>query len=183
VRRTIPIVVGLFLVLTLSQTARTVEPSNKLLDNGAGPKRFPGAWRVLAATDTRPDGSEVPDLYLGPHPVGFLIYETTGYMCFGAMNPDRAKWADESHGTPAELATAAEGYDGYCGTYEINETRKAVTHHVRVGLTLNDAGTDLVRNYEFLGNQLKLSGTNGLQPGFKFWTITFERAAAGKVKS
>jgi Lipocalin-like domain len=97
-------------------------------------------------------------------------------MCFGAMNPDRAKWADGSRGTPAEMAAAAEGYDTYCGTYEINEARKTVIHHVRVGLVPNDVGTDLVRKYEFSGNQLKLSGTNGLNPGLKSWTVTFEHA-------
>jgi hypothetical protein len=53
-------------------------------------------------------------------------------MCFGGMNPKRAKWADGSSGTPAEMATAAEGDDTYCGTYEINGARKTVIHPVGV---------------------------------------------------
>jgi hypothetical protein len=172
VRGTTSIAVVLLSVLTLDQTGRTAGPS-KL---GADSQRFVGAWRVLSVTDTRPDGTEVPDLYLGPHPVGFLIYEASGSMCFGGMNPDRVKWTDGSSGTPAEMASAAEGYDTYCGTYEINEGRKTVTHHVRVALIPNDVGADLDRRYEFSGNQLKLSGTDGLKPGFKSWAVKFERA-------
>ena len=171
-RRANLIALALLSVSALGQTARTDKPSNP----GPDAQRLQGAWRAFSVTDTRPDGTEVPDLYLGPHPVGFLIYEAAGYMCFGAMNPDRTTWADGSSATPAEMATAAEGYDTYCGTYEINEARKTVIHHVRVALVPNDVGTDLVRKYEFSGNQLKLSGTNGLKPGFKSWTVTFEHA-------
>jgi hypothetical protein len=101
-------------------------------------------------------------------------------MCFAAMIPDRAKWTDELNGTPAEMAIATEGYDSYCGTYEIDEGQKTVTHHVRVALVPNDVSTALVRKYEFSGNQLKLTGTNGLKPDFKFWTVTFERATLAR---
>jgi len=39
---------------------------------------------AVSISDTRPDGTEVPDLYLGPHPIGLLIYDASGYMCAGA---------------------------------------------------------------------------------------------------
>jgi hypothetical protein len=71
VRRIIPIAFVLLSVLTTGQTVRTAKPSNL----GPDAQRFLGAWRVLSVTDTRPDGAEVPDLYLGAHPVGLLIYE------------------------------------------------------------------------------------------------------------
>jgi hypothetical protein len=66
VRRIISIAFVVLSVLTLGQTARTDKPSNL----GADAQRFLGAGRVLSVTDTRADGGEVPDLYLGPHPVG-----------------------------------------------------------------------------------------------------------------
>jgi lipocalin-like protein len=163
---------ALLSVWTLDQTVRTAKPSSL----GPDAQRFVGAWRLLPLTDTQSDGTVVPDLYLGPHPVGLLIYEATGYLCFGNMNPDRAKWVDGSSGTQLEMANAAEGYDSYCATYEIDEGRKTVTHHLRVALVPNDVGANLIRKYEFSGNQLKLSGTDGLKPGFKFWTVTLERA-------
>jgi hypothetical protein len=172
VRRTVPIAMVFLSVLTLGQTLRTAKPSNL----GPDTQRILGAWRVLSVSDTRPDGTEVPDLYLGAHPVGLFIYEATGHMCVDLMYPDRAKWADESRGTPTEMAAAAEGCDAYCGTYEIDEGRRKVIHHLRVALVPNDVGADLIRTYEFSGNQLELSGTNGLKPDFKFWTVTLERA-------
>lgn len=179
VRKIIPIALILLSVPMLAQTIGTAKP-NKMSNGGADTARFVGAWRIVSVTDTRPDGTEVPDLYLGAHPAGVLVYEAAGHLCFGAMNADRDKWADGNHGTRTELATAAEGYDSYCGAYEIDEGRKTITHHVQIALVPNDVGTDLVRNYEFSGNQLKLRGTNALEPGFKLWTVTFERAAATK---
>jgi Lipocalin-like domain len=138
-------------------------------------QRFVGVWQSVSITDMRPDGTEVPDLYLGQHPTGMLIYDASGFMCGGNMNPDRRKWTDPSKATREELANAAEGYDSYCGTYTVDEERKRIIHHVRVSLDPNIVGLDLVRSYVFEGKRLKLSGTEGLLPGFKVWTFTFER--------
>jgi hypothetical protein len=137
---------------------------------------FIGVWRAVSISDTRSDDTEVPDLYLGAHPVGLLIYDASGYMCAGSMNPDRAKWANPSKATREDLALAAEGYDTYCGTFDVDEKNQSIVHHVQVGLNPNDVGADLVRTYVFDGTRVKLSGKEGLEAGFKFWTLTFERA-------
>ena len=166
------------LVLALLVIHLQVQTATKAKSSAAHSAREPfvGVWRAVSISDTRPDGTEVPDLYLGPHPIGLLIYDASGYMCAGSMNPDRAKWANPSKATKEELAAAAEGYDTYCATYDVHEPQKRIVHHVRVGLNPNDVGVDLVRTYVFDGSRLKLSGTDGLEPGFKFWTFTFERA-------
>ena len=83
-RKTTPIGIVLLSVLTLSQTVRTAKPSNL----GPDAQRLLGAWRVLSVTDTRPDGTEVADLYLGAHPVGFAIYEAPEISCFPARAID-----------------------------------------------------------------------------------------------
>jgi len=67
-------------------------------------QRFVGVWQSVSITDMRPDGTEVPDLYLGPDPTGMLIYDASGFMCAGNMNPDRKKWTDPSRGAREELA-------------------------------------------------------------------------------
>lgn len=156
-----------------------VQSTTEAESSAAHPERGPfvGVWRPVAISDTRSDGTEAPDLYLGPHPTGLLIYDASGYMCAGSMNPDRAKWASPSKATKEDLAAAAEGYDTYCGTYEVNQDQKRIVHHVRVGLVPNDVGSALERAYAFDGNHMKLRGTEGLLPGLKFWTITFERVA------
>jgi hypothetical protein len=140
--------------------------------------RFVGAWQSVSITDMRPDGTEVPDLYLGPHPTGMLIYNASGFVCGGNMNPDRKKWTNPSKGTREELAAAAEGYDSYCGTYSVDPEKKRIIHHVQISLDPNMIGVDLERTYAFDGERLKLSGTEGLLPGFKFWTFTFVRPNA-----
>ena len=144
-------------------------------------ERFVGVWQSVSIKDMRQDGTEGPDLYLGPHPTGMLIYDASGFMCAGNMNPDRKKWTDPSRGTREELAAGAEGYDSYCGTYSVDQEKKRIIHHVRVSLDPNIVGADLVRSYVFDGERLKMSGTEGLLPGFKFWTFTFERPTALQI--
>ena len=146
-------------------------------------ERFVGVWRPTSITDTRPDGTEVPDLYLGQHPIGMLIYDASGFMCNGHMNPDRKKWTDPSKGTREELAAAAEGYDSYCGTFTVDQENKKVIHHVQISLDPNVIGVDLERTYAFDGERLKLSSTEGLLPGLKLWTITLERPRAVSIPS
>ena len=164
-----------FLLVTLLPIHVHAQTATQTKSPGAHAEREPfiGAWRVVSISDFRPDGTEVPDLYMGPNPMGLLIYDASGYMCNGVMNPSRTQWANESKGTKEELAAAAAGYDSYCGPYDVDEQQKKIVHHVRVGLVPNDIGTDLVRTYAFDGNRLKLSGTEGLLPGFKSWTFTF----------
>jgi hypothetical protein len=97
-------------------------------------------------------------------------------MCGGSMNADRAKWANPSKATREDLALSAEGYDTYCGTFDVDEQNQRIVHHVQVGLNPNEVGVDLVRTYVFDGKRVKLRGTDGLKPEFKFWTFTLERA-------
>ena len=81
------------------------------------------------------------------------------------------------------IAAAADGYDSYCGTYLVDPDKKLIIHHVRLGLAPNTIGSDLLRSYVFDGERLKLSGTDGLLPGFKFWTYTFKKTTAMPIPS
>ena len=128
------------------QTATTMKPPDQ-----SAREPFIGVWKALSISDTRPDGTEVPDMYLGAQPTGLLIYDRSGFVCGGNMNADRPKWTDPSKPTRDELATAAEGYDSYCATYEVDAEHQRVTHHVRVDLNPNEVGVDLVRTYAFEG--------------------------------
>jgi hypothetical protein len=130
-------------------------------------QRFVGAWQAVSITDTRPDGTEVPDLYLGPHPTGLVIYDASGFMCAGSMNPERTKWADPSKAGREELAAAAEGYDSYCGIYDVDQTKKRIIHHVRVALDPIIIGADLARSYIFDGGTLKTERHRGIIAGIQ----------------
>ena len=132
----IVLLIGLGVRARQSKGAEPAQPYAETKGSVAHSAREPfiGVWRAVSISDTRSDGTEVPDLYLGAHPVGLVIYDVSGYMCAGSMNPDRAKWANPSKATREDLALAAEGYDTYCGTFDVDEKNQSIVHHVQVGV-------------------------------------------------
>lgn len=90
-----------------------------------------GTWRLVSRETRRPDG-HVP-YFCGEHPVGQLMYDAAGNMSVAFMRRGRSQFAgaDKSQCTPAEIKEAFDGFQSYFGTYEIDEEKKTVTHHVR----------------------------------------------------
>lgn len=74
------------------------------------------------------------------------------------MLPERPAFAinDQMKGTPEEIKAAFEGFIAYFGTYEINEEKGTVIHHVRGSSFPNWVGSDQIRFYEFSGDRLTL---------------------------
>jgi hypothetical protein len=62
------------------------------------------------------------------------------------------------------------GYEGYYGTYEVNEKEHTVTHHVEGALVKGLIGKDLTRVYKFEGKQLVLRSSRADE----HWTICWE---------
>jgi hypothetical protein len=64
---------------------------------------------------------------------------------------DRARFGsrDPARGTDAEVRAAFDGYVAYFGTYEINDSTRAVTHHVQGASFPNWIGADLIRSFAF----------------------------------
>ena len=65
--------------------------------------------------------------------------------------------SDPLGGKIEEKKAAYDGFDSYCGTYEIDEARKKVTHRLEGSKFPNWIKTDQVRYYEFSGKALVLS--------------------------
>ena len=63
---------------------------------------------------------------------------------------------DPLGGTSEEIKEAFEGFDAYCGTYEVNAEKRTVTHHVKASRFPNCEGTDQLRYFEFSGTRLIL---------------------------
>ena len=61
----------------------------------------------------------------GKKPKGKIIYTKDGYMSVVYSRQDRANFStyDLSNGTTEELKQAFEGFDAYCGTFELNEKK------------------------------------------------------------
>ncbi len=104
-------------------------------------QRFIGTWRLVS----------IDDPARGPHPIGILMYDTTGNMAVQVI-PDtpRAKFSGTVP-SPEEARAALTGYTAYFGTYSIDETARTVTHHSRGNVDPGRVG-DIVLRYQFEGN-------------------------------
>ena len=104
-----------------------------------------GTWRFIEITDF--DSTGAPINYFGEKPCGFIIYTSTGQV---SVHIARCPTADAS---PPELAAT---YNGYFGTYTVNETRGLVTHVVEGGSAPDYIGTPQQRPFKITGDTLLL---------------------------
>jgi hypothetical protein len=119
-------------------------------------ERFIGTWKLVSC-EARSSNDEVSYPY-GRNPFGMILYDSDGKMSVLIMRRNRPKFASDNRwrGTSEEIKTAFEGIIAYCGTYEVNEEKGTVTHHVEGSSFPNEVGTDKVRVFKFSGDQLTL---------------------------
>lgn len=160
----------LVLVLLTTGCSQPVVQSNTNLA-----AQMVGTWRLLSATQRLTDGTIRADPQPGPRGAGYIMYTETSRMCAVLANPDRPKWKSEAVPTDAEVRVAFDGLVAYCGTYEVNESERSVTHHIEMDRVPNLAGTDRKRHVTLVGNRLVLRPAPPLPPGVAEWTVEFER--------
>ncbi len=116
-----------------------------------------GTWRFIFLSGTSAKG----DVFYpyGENLFGRLMYDAIGNMSVLLMHPDRPKFAsdDMMKGTSEEIKAAFEGFDAYCGTYEVDAEKGAVTHHIQGSKFPNWLGTDQVRFFKISGDTLRLT--------------------------
>jgi hypothetical protein len=138
-------------------------------------RAFVGSWRLVSSVEVLPDGNPRPYGF-GPHAQGYLMYDATGHVCAQVADPDRPRWADPEHPTPAELAAAYNGFGGYCGTYTVNEKTHTAAHIPEVSLNPNLVNQPQPRSYRFENDNLIYYGIEKLETGGEsHWTMTWER--------
>jgi len=127
--------------------------------------RFLGTWR-LSSFDATLAGGTTTKPY-GDAPEGRIQYEKSGRMSAMLMRTDRKKISAASLETAPleELRDATSGFTAYYGTFDIDESKKIVTHHLKFANNPNWVGTDLVRSYQFENNTLILTATSPARPG------------------
>jgi Lipocalin-like domain len=135
-----------------------------------------GTWKLVSSSAMYPDGRIVADPDLGPAAKGYLVYDGSGHMCVQLMNPNRFDWRNPDRATPQEAKAGVDGYEAYCGTYEVRENESMIIHHKDLSLVPNNVGTSVGRKFKFEGDRLILRmlehAHNGQQLGF---TLTWER--------
>ena len=132
-------------------------------------EKFTGAWKLIS-TDYRNEEGEV--IYpFGQEVIGRLMYDGKGNMAAQIIKAERPDFAsnDWLKGTPEEIKAAFEGYRCYFGTYDVDEEKKMVTHHVQGSSFPNwmTGGVEHVRYYDFSGNGLTLRTVPLLMGGKK----------------
>ncbi len=141
--------------------------------------RFLGAWRLLSC-EARDSSGQVQYPF-GERATGQLFYDAVGNMSAQLMRSDRVRFAarDPALGTDVEVRNAFDGYIAYFGTYSVDVSRSAVTHHVTGASFPNWIGVDLVRHYTFENEaHLRLS-TPPIEVGGKTleYVLVWERMA------
>ena len=136
-----------------------------------------GRWELISV---KAESSKGDVMYpLGEDPFGVLIYDANGYMYVLLMRRGRSKFIsdDPMNGTFEELKEAFEGFEAYCGTYELDIENGKVTHHVEGTRYPNWEGTDQQRFFELSGDRLFIK-TVPLQSLGTEWVIslTWDRA-------
>lgn len=119
-----------------------------------GKKNLVGTWK-FESIKVQTSKGEIVYPY-GEDPFGMLIYTPSGHMSVLLMRPDRPKFASEDpmSGSSEEIEAAYDGFDAYCGTYEVDEEKRKVTHHIEGSKFPNWVGTHQERSVEFTGDRL-----------------------------
>lgn len=140
--------------------------------------RLIGTWRLISDVTVKSDGSVEPFPEYGPHPIGYLMYDTTGHMCVTLSNPNPPRWANPARPSDAERAMSHKAMEAYCGTYEVREKESQVIHRPEVAEWPHYIGTDQVRNFRLQGNRLILSLEETPPNGERHrYEITWQRVA------
>jgi hypothetical protein len=123
-------------------------------------ERLLGAWHLAHIDSPGPDGKPMEI----PQPIGMLIYTRDGHISVQLMYPKAASGVSNEY--------VLNGYEASFGSFEVDETRHTVTHHVlgsNTGGLL--VGKDLPRAFQFTGDgHLIIRSTNPDE----HWSVTWE---------
>ena len=115
--------------------ARSAETKGPTL--GSDKERLIGAWQLAALGEPGPDAKihGLADLK------GTLIYTRDGHMSVQLMYPKSAANLSNEY--------VLNGYEASFGSYDLDEAKHLVTHHVQGSITHGLVGKDLARVYQF----------------------------------
>lgn len=105
--------------------------------HGSDKEKLIGAWHLARIDAPGPDGN-TPAV---AQPKGMLLYTRDGHMSVQLMYPDSAASLSNEY--------VLNGYEASFGSYDVDEAKHLVTHHVQGSITHGLAGKDLARVYQF----------------------------------
>lgn len=145
-----------------------------------------GSWTLVDLIEVPVDGGAITHP-MGKEPKGLIIYNQDGFMSAQIMNPDRKNFAKEhfTGGTPEEYTQEGSTYLAYSGPFEVDETKKTLSHTMYVSLFPNWTGQTQNRVIHFKDGLLHLESgkpfmSNGLEVVHK---LTWKRVAKSNSKT
>jgi hypothetical protein len=129
-----------------------------------------GTWTVVSAQVTKDGKMTEPQ---GPHPLGQVMFDSSGRFSINIMTPDTPKFASNNRltGTAEENKAAVQASINYFGTYAINPDG-LVTFHIIASSFPNWTGTDQKRKIEISGNQMKYTNPEASITGTAVLSLT-----------
>jgi hypothetical protein len=146
------------IVAALPLAGSAVAQDSAKTSDGCVRSKLIGAWRLVWDEEQGPYGKTVR-----LNETGVIMYTADGHMAV------QIRMLTPRPGSgPVQYEQG--GYEGYYGTYEVNEKEHTVTHHVEGALVKDLVGKDLTRVYRFEGKQLVLRSSRADE----HWTICWE---------
>jgi hypothetical protein len=149
-------------VVILAITGLVHVQSAKPQESGHGSDRekLIGAWRLMHMDSPEQDGKPTEK----PQPQGMLIYTRDGHMSVQLMYPQSTNAISNEY--------VQNGYEASFGSYEVDEAKHMLTHHVQ-GSNTGDllVGKDLPRIYQFTVDGKLI--IRSARPG-EHWSVTWE---------
>ena len=125
---------------------------------GSERDRLIGAWHLVAL--------EVPEADGGVNQItgikGMLLYTRDGHMSVQLMYPNSASNLSNEY--------VKSGYEASFGSFDVDEAKHIVTHHVQGSITEGLLGKDLPRAYQFSEGRLIIKS---IRPD-EHWSVTWE---------
>jgi len=115
-----------------------------------------GVWKLLSYEFRFSDGIVIRPMGQGVR--GILMYDASGWMSLQVVDPERPKFStnDWMAGTAEEAKSALDGLMSYYGTFELNERKNTIVHHIEGSSFPNWSGIDREQFYDLKGNHLTL---------------------------
>lgn len=154
---------ALAVVLWLGEIACAQSGKSGGQSHDAAREKLIGAWRLVSMEEPGADGK----LHHITDRKGMLIYTRDGHMSVQLMFP-----AEQSN---VSNDYVQNGYEASFGSYEVDEKKHMVTHHVEGSITRGLVGKDLPRVFEFSGGEFsggRLIITSS-RPD-EHWSVTWE---------
>ncbi|MGH9741980.1 MAG: lipocalin-like domain-containing protein [Candidatus Acidiferrum sp.] len=122
-------------------------------------EKFIGAWYLVSLGQPGADGMSNSLAGLK----GILLYTRDGHMSVQLMYPPSASSLTNDY--------VKNGYEASFGSYDVDEARHTVTHHVQGSITEGLVGKALRRVYQFTGDgHLVIKSANRDE----HWSVTWE---------